>query len=343
MAQQHSEKLINHLRQRIADAGGWISFADYMQQILYAPGLGYYSAGAHKLGAAGDFITAPEVSPLFGSCVAAQCADILRQSGGNTIVELGAGTGALAQAVIREFPPAKYRIVEVSADLRQRQATCLADIASSEVSWAEGPDDLPTFNGVLVANEVIDALPVERFRMVSGEVHALGVALDNERFVSETRIAGQPLIDAVRKIEDQLDRRLPDGYESEIRPQLADFIGRWAAKITRGAMIWIDYGCSRAEYYAAERGCGTLMCHYRHRAHSDPFVYPGLQDITAWVDFTALAEAGLASGMRMSGYTTQAHFLLGCGIDQLYDTMRRATDDAAEHIALNEQLRRLMM
>jgi len=343
-AQKHSERLIAHLRLQIDAADGWMSFADFMRETLYAPGLGYYSAGADKFGEAGDFITAPEISSLFGHCVAAQCAGILEHVGGDTIVEAGAGSGALAADIISEFPPKKYRIVEVSADLRARQQSRIKpeDVAA-DVDWLNGPEEIDAFNGVIIGNEVIDALPVERFRITANGVDAVGVVWNGAAFSSITRPAEETLIAAVREVEEQMGRSLPPGYCSEIRPQLAAFIAEWASKLQRGAMIWIDYGCSRAEYYASDRDQGTLMCHYRHRAHDDPFMYPGLQDITAWVDFSALAQAGTSAGLTLSGYATQAHFLLGCGIDQRYDAMRREAEDESRVLELNEQLRRLMM
>lgn len=315
-----------------------------MHETLYAPGLGYYSAGTKKFGQAGDFVTAPEISPLFGRCLATQCRAILEQVGGDTIVELGGGTGALAAAMIDEFPPAKYRIVEVSADLRARQQSLVKEKSTeTEVSWLNGPDELEVFDGVLIANEIIDALPVERFQIKDGQIWALGVEWNGSGFTGSLRYADKMLRTAVRQVEETLNRRLPDGFTSEIRPDLPAFIATWSAKLNSGAMIWIDYGCSRAEYYSPQRHGGTLMCHYRHRAHDDPFVYPGLQDITAWVDFTALAEAGHTAGLQLAGYATQAHFLLGCGIDQRFDALRREIDDPSRLMALNDQLRKLMM
>ncbi|NNF60967.1 MAG: SAM-dependent methyltransferase [Gammaproteobacteria bacterium] len=345
MARAHSKKLIEHIGAAIDAAGGWISFADYMREVLYAPGLGYYSAGAAKFGAAGDFVTAPEISPLFGLCLASQCQDIFQQVDGNTIVEAGGGSGRLAATILGELPQVDYVMADVSAELRQRQAETISGqgVRQSNVRWVDGPDDLESFSGVLLANEVIDALPVELFVISDGVVLAKGVRMRDGRFVAATREAGAGLTAAVRRVEEVIGRALPDGYTAEIRPQLAHFISAWAQKLQSGAMIFIDYGCSRAELYAPERHMGTLLCHYRHRAHSDPFVYPGLQDITAWVDFTAVAEAGVAAGLAVGGYATQAHFLMASGIEQRYDELRRSGTDEQHLATLNGQLRRLMM
>ncbi len=341
-AQAHSERLVAHLRSRIDAAGGRLGFADWLNETLYAPGLGYYSAGAAKLGAAGDFVTAPEVSPLFGRCLASQVAELLHRSGGDTVIEAGGGTGALAAEVIPGCGPARYRLVEVSADLRQRQREALEGLDCT-IDWADGPAALDPVDGVILGNEVIDALPFERFRIHRGRVESLGVGWSGDNFEVVPEAAGAELVAAVRRVEGSLGNALPDGFVSEIRPQLPAFIAGWCRALRRGAMIWVDYGCSRAELYAAERSSGTMMCHYRHRAHADPFVYPGLQDITAWVDFTALAEAGVDNGLALAGYSTQAHFLLGCGIEQRFDEMRRETAGDADTLALSEQLRRLML
>lgn len=322
-AAEHGRRVVEHIGEAIDQAGGVIPFSRYMDLALYAPGLGYYSAGAGKFGEAGDFITAPDMSSLFSACVAGQCAEVLDRLGGGTVLELGAGSGAMAAGILERLDadgqlPEQYLILEVSADLRQRQAATLEERVpdlAGRVRWIE---DFPeSLRGVIVGNEVLDALPVERFRIRGGAVRRLGVARGQQGFTWREMRHDQELAGRVRAIEDELGRRVPEGYESELCPAAAGLVRRAADSLQRGVVLFIDYGLPRREYYLPERRQGTLMCHYRHRAHGDPFVYPGLQDITAWVDFTGVAEAALAADCELLGYTTQAHFLLGAGIDGL--------------------------
>jgi SAM-dependent MidA family methyltransferase len=320
--QAHSERLELRVREEIARAGGWIGFSSYMQMALYEPGLGYYSAGARKLGAAGDFVTAPEVAPVFSRCLARQCEEVLRTLGGGDVLEVGAGSGVMAVAMLEELErrdalPARYRILDVSADLRERQQATLAAAVPrllERVEWlGRWPED---FTGVVVANELLDAMPVERFVMRGGSVNALGVTWRRGRLEwSETR-ASAALAEAVRAVVDDTGASWPESYTSEINLGLAGWIAALAATLTRGVLLFVDYGLPRREFYAAERRDGTLLCHFRHRFHGDPFTRLGLQDLTAWVDFTAVAEAGAAAGLDLAGYTTQAHFLIGCGLGE---------------------------
>ncbi len=320
---EHSAQLAERVRTAIAAGGGWISFAQFMTLALYEPGLGYYSAGARKLGAAGDFITAPEVAPVFGRCLAAQCEQVLRDLGTQSVVlELGAGSGVMAAEVLAELErrgalPAEYRILDVSADLRERQQATLAAAVPHLLPRVRWLDALPVaFEGIIVANEVLDALAVERFAIRGRQVNALGVTWQLGHFDwSEVR-APVELTAAVRRIESDLGAPLPDGYVSEIRPSLAPWLSALSASLARGAMLLVDYGLPRREYYAAERRDGTLICHFRHRFHDNPFARLGLQDITAWVDFTAVADAAQTAGLGLAGYATQAHFLIGCGIGE---------------------------
>jgi len=318
----HSALLEARVREEIERAGGWIGFARYMQLALYEPGLGYYSAGARKLGAAGDFVTAPEVAQVFSRCLAVQCEEVLRTLGGGDVLELGAGSGVMAAALLEELArrdclPARYRILDVSADLRERQRATLEAAVPHLLDRVEWLDRLPEgFTGIVVANEVLDAMPVERFVMRGGAVHALGVMRQLGQFEwSEARSSGA-LTDAVRAIERDTGAAWPDGYASEINLGLGDWLAALAASLARGVLLFVDYGLPRREFYAAERRDGTLLCHFRHRFHDDPFTRLGLQDLTAWVDFTAVAEAGQASGLDLAGYTTQAHFLIGCGLGE---------------------------
>ncbi len=318
----HSRRLVEVIRAEMVE--GFLGFPRYMELALYAPGLGYYSAGSTKLGPEGDFVTAPELSPLFGRCLARSCAEVLAACGGGDILELGAGSGALATDVLLELErmgtlPERYSILEVSGDLRARQERTLAERVPhllEQVCWL---DALPheRLRGVVLANEVLDALPVDRFRIADGGILELGVGWAQERLVWAERPAGAALTRAVAALQDELPAPLPPRYTSELRLDLAPWIGAFAGSLAQGALLFIDYGYPRAEYYLPERSAGTLQCHYRHRAHPDPLILTGLQDITAHVDFTAVAEAGVAAGLALDGYTTQAHFLLASGLPEL--------------------------
>ncbi len=320
--QAHSERLEQRVREEIARAGGWISFSSYMQMALYEPGLGYYSAGASKLGAAGDFVTAPEVAPVFSRCLARQCEEVLRTLGGGDVLEVGAGSGVMAVAMLEELErrdalPARYRILDVSADLRERQQATLAAAVPRLLERVEWLDRWPEdFTGVVIANELLDAMPVERFVMRGGSVNALGVTWHLGRLEwSETR-ASAALAEAVHAVVSDTGAAWPESYTSEINLGLAGWIAALAATLERGVLLFVDYGLPRREFYAPDRRDGTLLCHFRHRFHGDPFTRLGLQDLTAWVDFTAVAEAGAAAGLDLAGYTTQAHFLIGCGLGE---------------------------
>ena len=318
----HGARLEARVREEIARAGGWISFARFMQLALYEPGLGYYSAGAHKLGAAGDFVTAPEVAPVFSRCVAVQCEEVLRTLGGGDVLELGAGSGVMAAALLEELErrdalPRRYLILDVSADLRERQRATLAAAAPRLLARVEWLDRLPeAFTGVVVANEVLDAMPVERFVVRGGAVNALGVTWQLGRLEWSEARAPAALSAAARAIERETGAAWPEGFASEINLGLGDWLAALAGSISRGVLLFVDYGLPRRELYAAERRAGTLLCHFRHRFHDDPFTRLGLQDITAWVDFTAVADAGASTGLDLAGYTTQAHFLIGNGIGE---------------------------
>jgi SAM-dependent MidA family methyltransferase len=293
-----------------------------MEMALYAPGLGYYSAGARKLGAHGDFVTAPELSPLFSRCLARQCAQVLQEIGGD-ILELGAGSGTMAADILLELAllnrlPNRYLILEVSADLRERQRVTLTERAPQLLSLVTWLDALPIdLVGVVIANEVLDALPVQRFAIRGGQVNALGVTWQLGKLDWSEVHADKQLEYAVRAIEEYVGHTLPDGYTSEINLRLRSWLAGIAASLQRGVMLFVDYGLPRAQYYSRERTRGTLLCHYRHRFHDDALLYVGLQDIGTWVDFTAVAEAAVESDCSVVGYTTQAHFLIGCGIDKL--------------------------
>ena len=345
---RHHTLMHAHLTQQIAASGGWLSFERFMDMALYAPGLGYYSAGAHKLGVGGDFTTAPEVSRLFGACVARQCAEILSALGKGLILEIGAGSGRLAADILLRLEtlgalPDRYCILEISADLRERQrrrlARQLAPRLRERVHWLDQPPEDP-FDGVILANEVLDALPVTRFRWYGDRVEELGVVIDEGRFAWEARPADPAVTEACRRLA-KAGGAWDEGYVSEYCPRL----GAWTMSVTRslrtGAALWFDYGLPRSQYYLPERHEGTLLCHFRQRAHGDPLVYPGLQDITAWVDYTLLAEASRAAGFMLAGFTTQSFFLAGLGVDREMHAM--AAGDDAQFARLANQARQLML
>ncbi len=310
-AAKASAALAAAIRAEIDRAGGWLDFARYMELALYAPGLGYYSGGSTKLGAAGDFVTAPELSAALGVALAATLDGELHALRAATVLELGAGSGALAAQLLDAFAKlgrdVRYLILEPSAELRERQQAALRRFAP-RVEWLATLPAEP-FAGVVVANEVLDALPVARFVKVSGEARALGVVATADGVRWGEGRAVPAVAAAVGALERKLGHALPDGYRSEICLALPALIAALGACLERGSLLIVDYGLVRAEYYHAQRADGTLICHYRHRAHDDPFFHPGLQDITAWVDFSACADAAVAAGLTLAGFTTQGQFL----------------------------------
>lgn len=339
-AARHSAQLSELICRDIAAQGGWISFARYMEQALYVPGLGYYAAGAQKFGEAGDFITAPELSPLFGRTLALQAAEIMMGSKSH-ILELGAGSGKLAADMLGElerqdFLPESYQILEVSADLRERQQALLNSRLPhlmKRISWL---DALPEkFSGAIIANEVLDALPVHLLHWQGDVVSERGVSF-NEGFVWQERaISNAALSHAAQQICPLLS--VADNYVSEISLAARGLVNSLASCLEQGALLFIDYGFGAREYYHPQRSSGTLMCHYRHLAHDDPFFLPGLQDITAHVNFTDIAECGIDAGLELLGYTSQAFFLINCGIaEQLHDA-----ENLREHLPLSAQLQKL--
>ena len=317
-AQATSTELENVIRSEIRESGGWMSFARYMELALYAPGLGYYSAGSAKLGESGDFVTAPELSTLFGRCLAREIAHLL-ETGLRDVIEVGAGSGALAAELLDALAslgrlPERYLILEVSADLRERQRTHLAQRVPALVNRVQWLEVLPSrLNAVLVANEVLDAIPTHRVRVHGGRIEEAGIALDGRghAFEPHFRPAEGELLRAAAALA------LPDDYETEINLAARAFVKSFARVIERGVLLFFDYGFPAAEFYHPQRSRGTLMCHYRHRAHACPFALIGLQDITSHVDFTAIASAGVAAGLEVLGYTTQAQFLVNCGITEI--------------------------
>jgi SAM-dependent MidA family methyltransferase len=326
LSEEHSARVREYVCAKIEQAGGQISFADYMHEILYAPGLGYYSAGSSKFGPAGDFITAPEVSSIFGTILARQVAEVLQQIDGASILEFGAGSGKLAVDMLTALEgadalPVSYQILEVSADLQARQKQRFWDALPHLMDRVQWLSELPQdFEGVMVANEVLDALPVERFVRHKAEVLQSCVAVQSQDFVWKTSPASERLSSAVANIEADLAEALADGYTSEVSLAAPLWISDLAKSLKRGAVFFFDYGVSRREYYAQDRSDGWLRCHYRHRAHNNPLINPGIQDVTSWVDFSAIAGAAIENGLDLLGYQTQSQFLMGGGLEnELHD------------------------
>ena len=321
-ARAHSHALAGLIRERIHEEGGSISFERFMEMALYEPGLGYYSAGATRFGAAGDFITAPHVSPLFSRCLARQCRQALAALTGGDILELGAGSGVMAQDLLLELEaldglPERYLILETGADLRRRQQELFSfriPHLLPRITWLETLPEQP-LSGVIIANEVVDALPVTRVAVDKGELRELCVGHDGDDFFwIEAPCGDDRLTTAWERIAADLPLPLPGPYRTELNLRATAWMRSVCEILKQGVMLLIDYGYPRHEYYHPQRDRGALLCHYRHRAHEDPFFYPGLQDITASVDFSALAQAALENGLRLTGYTSQAHFLIGCGL-----------------------------
>lgn len=343
-AHAHSAALTERIRVEMGASGGSVPFSRFMELALYAPGLGYYSAGLEKFGAAGDFVTAPELGPVFARCLARQVAQVLAEVGMPVnpadVLEAGAGSGALAADLLLELErlgqlPGRYFILELGSELRTRQANHLRERAPhllSRVSWlAALPNE---FRGVIFGNELLDALPVERFRVGQSGLTRLVVEIADGQF----RWRELPADESLRARLAPLSLAL--GYESEVGLAAEGWVRSAAASLTRGVLLLIDYGFPRTEFYHPDRASGTLMCHYRHRAHSDPLMLVGLQDITAHVDFTAVAEAGIEAGLELLGYTSQALFLLGCGLDEVVNGL---PDEPHARLMLTNEIKKLTL
>lgn len=322
LAQQHSEKLITLIKNEIAQNNGAISFQRYMELALYAPGLGYYAAGSEKLGEEGDFVTAPEISPLFSQTLANAVLPALNS--GQIILEVGAGRGRMAADILvylkqKNKLPKEYWILELSADLRERQKQTIAETIPEFLENVKWLDELPEqFSGVVLANELLDAMPVQLFQKTDNDINEVNVVWLDDKFSFQLKSSfDERLIHRVKNIEDENDVEFNSGYISEINFAAEDWIKSIAERLQQGVIVLIDYGFPRHEYYHEQRAQGTLMCHYRHRTHPDAFVYPGLQDITAHVDFTAMADAALEVDLKVMGYTNQVSFLMGAGILEL--------------------------
>ncbi|MFQ6005765.1 MAG: class I SAM-dependent methyltransferase [Woeseia sp.] len=343
----HCQKVCESIRQAIDAADGSISFAQFMHLALYSPGLGYYSVGTTKFGAGGDFVTAPEISPLFGRVVARQCAAVLEDIENGQLLELGAGSGRLAVDILRKLtdlksPPARYLILEGSADLRARQEDLIRDELPERLPDVEWLDQLPEdFSGVVIANEVADALPVERFERADDAVFQMRVTAGDAGFDWSKRPAPEVLSAAVERIEAEIGEALPKGYQSEVSLGLSDWIGQIATCLGHGLILIFDYGVSRREYYSRDRKQGWLRCHFRHHAHTEPLIYPGIQDLTSWVDFTAVAKSAEKHGLDIAGYVTQAQFLINGGLEE--ELADIADLPVADQLELSRQVKLLTL
>jgi SAM-dependent MidA family methyltransferase len=337
-ARVHSDLVARRIRDEIDANAGWLPFARYMELALYAPGLGYYSAGARKLGREGDFVTAPEISPVFGRTLARQVQQALA-AGFDEVLEVGAGSGALAATILEELErlgalPRTYLILELSADLRERSRDTLAARVPhllERVAWLASLP--PVFSGVILGNEVLDAMPADVIRMRGEAVEEAGVTAAQGRLGWSYRPAPQELARTA------LALHLPDGYRTELQRAACGFVRSIGDILERGIALFIDYGFPAREYYHRQRSDGTLMCHYRHHAHQDPFFLPGLQDITTHIDFSAIARAASEADLDLMGYTSQAQFLINCGITEVL--ARAQPDKAAAFLPLAAQVNRL--
>lgn len=341
----HANVLVDHIIQTIKQQGGKIPFAQFMELALYAPTLGYYSAGSKKIGSEGDFTTAPEISALFSYSVAKQCEEIFDRLEDGNILEFGAGSGKMAVDILsylatRNALPKHYFILETSAELKQRQRETFEKNAPHLLSHIQWLDSLPTyFNGVMLANEVIDAMPVHRFLINGNDIQEYYVGWENDVFIWLTDNPTSPqLLDEINKIKKEC---LPHAmhYTSEFNLRGGAWLRSLSESLAKGAILLIDYGFSRDSYYHPDRSEGTLMCHYRHRAHSNPLILVGLQDITAHVDFSFIAESAIKTGLTVAGYTTQAAFLLNCGILDLIEE----SPSLVKRLEISRQIQTLTM
>jgi SAM-dependent MidA family methyltransferase len=339
----HSNRLVDFLIAEMESHGGIISFRDFMEFALYRPGLGYYSAGLSKFGAEGDFVTAPEISLLFGNTMARQCESIFNQGCSRSILEFGAGSGRLCQQLLTRFAEAcDYSILELSADLRQRQQeylrSCLPKGVFERVTWL---DELPQdFSGIVLGNEVLDAMPVHLVKKDT-QWYEAGVGFDGKRF-NWCRIADDSeAVAAIGEIE-STHGLLPAGYTTEVNMNYRPWLNALRSCCRQVVVLMIDYGYEQAQYYHPERCTGTLICHYRHRVHADPLVYPGLQDITASVDFDAFADAAIDCDFEICGLTTQGQFLLSSGLLEEAENAQR-DGDTISRLKLSQQIKTLTL
>jgi len=346
---------MQRIRAACERAGGWLKFSEYMNIALYEPALGYYSGGLQKFGQKGDFITAPEISPMFGQCLANQIAEVMAEFKADgkcdvSIVEFGAGSGVLAADVLLRLEalkllPEHYCIIELSAELQQRQKKTMNNQAKhllNRVRWLNQlPEDMS--HVIVVANEVLDAMPVECFQMGSDTTtsQSLVVGFENNELVSKYLPADELIVEKVTGMQQRSEFSFSENYKSEYNPAVGGWLAALEGKIESLVILLIDYGYNEKEYYHQDRVDGTLMCYYQHRAHDNIFWWPGLQDITAFVNFTDVAYSAVSLGMEISGYTTQAAFLLANGLSELH--AEQVTDDIQQQIKLSQQIKTLTL
>ena len=347
-ARSHSEKLTTYIKNLIDEQAGTIGFDEYMNTVLYQPGLGYYSAGCQKFGSDGDFVTAPEVSKLFSKCLASQCSQILDDFEESAILEIGAGTGVMARDLLLDLDqcnslPDKYYIFEISADLKQKQQRLLKQSIPKYIDNIIWLDTLPEakIKGLIIANEVLDALPVKRFKKESNLFKEVKVTFSNNKFCWTNTTAEPELLDSLMKLEKQLPTSFPNNYYSEKNINLKIWLDSVQSVIEEGVILFIDYGYAASDYYHPNKSDGNLLCHYQHNSHNNPFFYPGLQDITSSVDFTAVAQYAEELGLHVKGYNNQTYFLFGCGLEDLIPDMDSL--DIKSQVMIAQQLRMLTM
>lgn len=343
------------LQERIRNSceSGWMPFSDYMNIALYEPELGYYSGGLQKFGAKGDFITSPEVSPLFGQCLANQISEVIGSLKQKTtescyVIEFGAGSGLLAVDILLQLDklaslPEKYFILELSAELKLRQKETLRDKAPHLLELVEWLVCLPEkiTNAIIVANEVLDAMPVECFKVNSEKIESLMMGLEDGQLISRYMPAGTAVTRKIAEMQKRSEFTYPDGYCSEYNPAVYPWLSAIEQMIENAVILLIDYGYNELEYFHPDRSNGTLMCYYQHRAHDDFLWWPGLQDVTAFVNFTDVAYSATDLGMGVSGYTTQAAFLLANGLPELHES--QVTDEVQQQVRLSQQVKTLTL
>jgi SAM-dependent MidA family methyltransferase len=348
---QHSCAVKNMICSEITMAGGWIPFTRYMELAIYSPGMGYYCSGTTKFGCAGDFVTAPEISSLFGRAIAQQATQIIESVGEDIgdILEFGAGTGKLALDILLELEnhkrlPQHYFILEVSGELQEQQNKLFEKFAPHLLSRIQWLENLPTkFNGLILANEVLDAMPVHLVVWRDNSLFERGVVWSGKKLEWSDRllVEGELFKIAQETIpRSSFNNNNIDTYISEINLSVRGFIRSLANILQKGAIVLIDYGFGRNEYYHYQRSRGTLMCHYRHHAHDDPFYFPGLQDITSHVDFTAITDVAIGEGLELLGYASQAQFLINCGITEILAQI--PAENTGDYLPISNQVQKLV-
>ena len=345
----HGERVARHLRSLIAGAGGWIPFSQFMHAALYAPGIGYYMTKRDRFGWAGDFTTSPELSPLFARCLAVQIAEIFARTGGGDLIEHGAGSGRLAFDLLESLErlgalPRRYRIVDVSPALRADQRKLL-EAAPVPVDWLDAPP-AESWRGVVVANEVADALPVDRFRITRDGCEAMGVVCTADAFAWSARVADEKLSAVVAALNARLPAPMAEGFISEWCPGLPAWTAGIGATLEHGALLVADYGLPRTHYYHPSRPNGTLCGIHRHQDVPDALSRTGIQDLSAWVDFSAIADVGRANGFEVAGFATQAQAMVSLGVDRelaalqegVSESRRLRLAQAAQQLILPEEM-----